>query len=99
MEDLSPLAEGSMWPTSQAGGNMMSGRARAMSAPGSMPTDPLPEEKDQGEPAVTPSDTLTHTSSGKPDARTVDGNWRPGAPSWGPASRPGIVTAVKAISE
>lgn len=52
MEDLSSLAENSMWPSSQAAGNMMSGRKVAMSAPGTQPVDPLPPAKDQGEPVV-----------------------------------------------
>lgn len=99
MQDLSPLAEGSMWPTSQAGGNMMSGRQRAMSAPGSPPTDPLPAATDQGEPAVVPSDTLTRADSGKPQPRTVSGDWSPGAPAWRPAAAPGVVTAVHVIPE
>ncbi len=94
MEDLSRLAEGSMWPTSQAAGNMMSGRQRAMSAPGSAPTDPLPPEKDQGEPAVEVPDPVAPGSNGKPRVRAVSGNWRPPAPGWSAATTgPGAVRA------
>lgn len=55
MEDLSHLAADSMWPTSQAAGNMMSGRPAAMSAPGTPPVDPLPPSSDQGDPHVSPA--------------------------------------------
>ena len=85
MQDLSSLAEGSMWPTSQAAGNMMSGRARAMSAPGSTPTDPLPPEKDQGEPVVQIPDQVPPGRDGKPPARPA---WSPAAPSWGKTTVP-----------
>jgi hypothetical protein len=52
VQDLSRLAEDSMWVTSQGAGNMTSGRPRAMSAPGSKPVDPLPEAKEQEDPHV-----------------------------------------------
>lgn len=71
MQDLSPLAADSMWPTSQEAGNMMSGRHAAMSAPGSDPVTPLPPAKDQGEPHVTPSNgpVIRPGDDGKPPAR------------------------------
>ena len=46
------LAAGSLAPTSQAGGNMMSSNAQAMTAPGSEPVDPLPDRDHQGEPTL-----------------------------------------------
>ena len=52
MQDLSNLAAGSLAPTSQAGGNMMSSNAQAMTAPGSEPVDPLPDRDHQGEPTL-----------------------------------------------
>ena len=52
MEDLSHLAQNGPWITSQAGGNMVSSNEQAMTAPGSKPTDPLPDRTDQGDPTV-----------------------------------------------
>ena len=52
MQDLSSLAAGSLAPTSQAGGNMMSSNAQAMTAPGSEPVDPLPDRTKQGNPSL-----------------------------------------------
>lgn len=61
---LTPLAV-----TSQAGGNMQSGRPAAMSAPGSTPVDPLPPAKDQGDPSVgtSPGGGRTHLQHGGDD--------------------------------
>jgi hypothetical protein len=79
--DLSPLAEDSMWPTSQAAGNMSSSNAAAMTAPGSMPVDPLPDRMHQSDPQVTPSGPeIEPGTSGKPQART-DSN-PPPRPEW-----------------
>jgi hypothetical protein len=52
MQDLSASAADSMWCTSQGAGNMTSGRPSAMSAPGSVPVDPMPPAKEQGDPHV-----------------------------------------------
>ena len=82
---LKPLAV-----TSQAGGNMQSGRVLAMSAPGSQPVDPLPPAKDQGDPNLSesPSDGVRHLQDGGSDVATgydwddVSGRrlpWEPGA--------------------
>jgi hypothetical protein len=84
MQDLSTLAEGSMWPTSQAAGNMMSGRSRAMSAPGSKPTDPLPPAKDQGEPDVqaSPGPVIRPGTDGKTQASTQIDTTPAPRPAW-----------------
>ena len=90
MQDLSHLAEGSMTATSQGAGNMMSGRPKAMSAPGSQPVDPLPPAKDQGTPdlevPVTPMKTGT---DGKPQPSAT--GYHPGPPSWKPTTTPEVV--------
>jgi len=84
VKDLSSLAENSMWPTSQAAGNMMSGRKAAMSAPGSQPVDPLPPAKDQGEPDVenSPGPRIQPGDDGKPEARTTAGKPSLPEPAW-----------------
>lgn len=83
MQDLSSLADNSMWVTSQEAGNMMSGRPHAMSAPGSDPVTPLPPAKDQGTPQV--NDSPGHIQpgdDGKPRARTTAGKPSLPEPSW-----------------
>lgn len=81
MQDLSHLADGSLTVTSQAGGNMMSGRNKAMSAPGSQPVDPLPPAKEQGDPVLDePSKQTRPGDDGKPRAKA--GDYRPPAPAW-----------------
>lgn len=81
MQDLSSLADGSITATSQAGGNMMSGRGKAMSAPGSQPVDPLPPAKEQGDPQLDmPSSQTRPGDDGKPRARA--GSYSPSAPAW-----------------
>ena len=81
MQDLSHLAADSMWPTSQEAGNMMSGRPKAMSAPGSNPTTPLPPAKDQGDPTVenSPGPHISPGDDGKPQPGR---DWSPGEPAW-----------------
>ena len=89
MQDLSHLAKDSIWPTSQAAGNMMSDRAAAMSAPGSQPVDPLPPAKDQGEPAVdVPATPIRPGTDGKPKAAT---GYHAPAPAWSKTSTPDVV--------
>jgi hypothetical protein len=87
MKDLSHLAKDSMWPTSQAGGNMMSSNAAAMTAPGSLPADPLPPEKEQGDPAVTLPGLLPSGTDGKPKPR----DYTPSPARWGPVTIPDVV--------
>jgi hypothetical protein len=71
VQDLSSLAEDAMWPTSQAAGNMTSGRDKAMSAPGSPPVDPLPPSAKQGDPKVefSPGGRREPGDTGKPAPR------------------------------
>jgi hypothetical protein len=92
MEDLSELAKNSMWPTSQAAGNMVSDAKEAMTAPGSPPVDPLPPTADQGDPHVSVSgpDIKTGTD-GKPKASSQDGPYKPGPPKWGPCTTPTVI--------
>lgn len=83
MQDLSGLLPGdpvtAIAPTSQAGGNMMSSNRQAMSAPGSLPTDPLPPEKEQGDPEITASNGPSVTKGGKD---RHPGSYSPSAPAW-----------------
>lgn len=78
MQDLSQLAEDSMWVTSQAAGNMTSSNENAMTAPGSRPVDPLPDRATQGDPTV---DLPVATPPGEPDGRVHDG-YTPSPVSW-----------------
>jgi hypothetical protein len=82
VKDLSSLAADSMWVTSQAAGNMMSGRPGAMSAPGSPPVDPLPPAAKQDDPHVTPSagPKIEPGHHGIPQPRA--GPPAPGHPAW-----------------
>ena len=70
MQDLSSMAKNGPWITSQAGGNMMSSNEQAMTAPGSLPADPLPDRSEQGDPKVTatakPRSVLTHGTTYAP---------------------------------
>jgi hypothetical protein len=91
VQDLSHLAADSMWPTSQEGGNMMSGRPGAMSAPGSQPVTPLPPAKDQGTPHVDLGPEQEPGDDGKPKARTTAGKPDLPAPAWKPANPPDVV--------
>lgn len=92
MQDLSSLAVDSLWVTSQEAGNMMSGRPRAMSAPGSPPVTPLPPAKDQGVPQVTDSGPeIPPGSDGKPKARTTAGKPALPEPAWKPTTTPAVV--------
>jgi hypothetical protein len=56
MQDLSnlPLAKTSLWVSSMSGGNTTSSNENAMSAPGSVPVDPMPTAKEAADPAVGP---------------------------------------------
>lgn len=67
-----------MWVTSQAGGNMTSSTEKAMTAPGSVPVDPLPDRAKQGDPTVTLPEA---TKPGEPDGRVHDG-YQPSPVSW-----------------
>jgi hypothetical protein len=58
MKDLSQMARNGPWITSQAGGNMTSSTAGAMTAQGSQPVDPLPDRSKQGDPELAMSDTV-----------------------------------------
>ena len=91
MPDLSSLAADSMWPTSQEGGNMMSARPGAMSAPGSQPVTPLPPAKDQGTPHVDMGPQQKPGDDGKLKARITAGKPNLPEPSWKTASPPDVV--------
>ena len=60
MQDLSglPLAKTALWVSSMSGGNTTSSNANAMSAPGSVPVDPMPAAKDAADPAVGPMEDV-----------------------------------------
>jgi hypothetical protein len=65
MQDLSSLAKNGPWVTSQAGGNMMSSTEQALTAPGSVPVDPLPDREHQGEPSLDMSASVPVGTAGK----------------------------------
>jgi hypothetical protein len=89
-QDLSSLAKDSMWPTSQAGGNMQSDADTAMTAPGSEPVDPLPDRDHQGDPHVeVPASSMPPGTDGK--ARAASGDFTPPPrPAWGKTTRPAV---------
>lgn len=60
---------------------MMSGRPRAMSAPGSQPVTPLPPAKEQGDPKVTPSNS-TQIKPGTAGRKKPRNGYSPGLPAW-----------------
>jgi hypothetical protein len=91
VQDLSSLAKDSLWVTSQEGGNMMSGRPGAMSAPGSEPVTPLPPTKDQGVPHVDMGPQQKPGDDGKPAARTTAGKPDLPPPAWKPTTTPDVV--------
>ena len=52
MRDLSALAAGSITVTSQEGGNLVHDNSPAMTAPGSEPVTPMPDEKQMPAPEL-----------------------------------------------
>jgi hypothetical protein len=91
MQDLSDLAENSMWPTSQAGGNMQSSNREAMTAPGSEPVDPVPDRSEQGDPHIDLAEAMPPGTDGKPEVTGQQREYTPGTPSWKPTTRPKTV--------
>lgn len=90
MQDLSSLAKDSMWPTSQAGGNMSSSARLAQTAPGSPPVDPLQPAEKQGDPAVKLGKGMPIGTSGKPQA-SGQASYTPNAARWGPVTVPKVI--------
>ena len=86
MQDLSKLAADSMWVTSQAGGNMLAGNEKAMTAPGSQPVDNLNYHVSQmiEDPTVEDSNAvrIPPATSGKPQASGQQG-FTARRPAWG----------------
>ena len=86
--DMSELAVNSMWPTSQAGGNMQSSAKEALTAPGSEPVDPVPDRSEQGDPHI---DLAQPMPTGQDGKRRVSAGSRPSvSASWGQTTRPKI---------
>jgi hypothetical protein len=52
VRDLSHLAANSMTVTSQEGGNLVHDNSPAMTAPGSAPVTPMPDEKQMPDPVL-----------------------------------------------
>lgn len=67
-QDMSDLASDSIWPSSQAAGNMTSSSRQAMTAPGSAPVDPVPDRNRQGDPSIPLGSEMATGTSGKPQA-------------------------------
>jgi hypothetical protein len=74
-DPISPLTGASM-----AAGNMMSSNDEAMTAPGSKPTDPLPDRDEQGDPKITASSGPAVVRGGRD--HHPSGGYRPGTPAW-----------------
>jgi hypothetical protein len=79
MQDLSSLAKGAAWVTSQEGGNMVHIPAGAMTAKGSPPATPVPSQETQSDPAVTWSGDVPLGTA--PD-RKVKGSFAPSSDKW-----------------
>lgn len=90
-QDLSSLALNSLWPTSQAAGNMTSDAKEAMTAPGSEPVDPLPDRDHQGDPTVKLGAKTPPGTDGKPQASGQSGGPSYPEPSWKPTTKPQVV--------
>lgn len=88
--DLSSLAEDSLWPTSQAGGNMQSSARLAMTAPGSDPVDPLHDRAQQGDPTIPLGGRMPPGEDGK-DQASGQATYRPARPGWGRTTVPDVV--------
>jgi hypothetical protein len=89
MQDLSTLADGSMWPTSQAAGNRQSTPNRAMTAPGSSPVDrELPPDQ-MADPEVEVGPAIPVSTTGKPPAKAGGMNSSP--PAWTKTTTPDVV--------
>lgn len=84
-----------MWPTSQAGGNMIARSDEAMTAPGSQPVDNLDDHLSEvhEEPAVenTNKTPISPGTSGKPQASGQQGKPSSGTPAWGKTTVPQVV--------
>ena len=80
MQDLSglPLAKTSLWVSSMSGGNTTSSNENAMSAPGSVPVDPMPAAKETADPAVGPMEDVP---LGSPPRR-IDASYSPSPVTW-----------------
>ena len=78
MKDLTSLADGSMWVTSQEGGNLVHDNSPAMTAPGTSPATPMPPAMDQSDPDV---GTSAHVPVGAPH-RTIGTSFSPSSMTW-----------------
>ena len=80
MQDLSslPLAKTALWVSSMSGGNTTSSNANAMSAPGSVPVDPMPNARDTADPAVGPMEDIPLNFPPRP----ISDSFTPSAVSW-----------------
>jgi hypothetical protein len=90
MQDLSKLADDSMWPTSQAGGNMVSSSRLARTAPGSPPVDDLVDRAVQSDPTIKLGAQMATGTSGKPQASGRPA-YTPTPCRWGPTTTPQVV--------
>lgn len=89
-KDISEYAEDSIWPTSQAAGNMQSSTRLAMSAPGSDPVDPLPDRAEQGDPTIDLGAKMPPGEDGKPQA-SGQASYTPARDRWTRTTVPDVV--------
>lgn len=90
-QDMSGLAADSIWPSSQAAGNMTSSSRQAMTAPGSAPVDPVPDRNEQGDPTIRLGAEMPVATSGKPQASRQAGAAPSGKARWGKTTAPKVV--------
>lgn len=79
MQDLSRLAAGSMWVTSQEGGNMVHDNSPAMTAKGSSPATPVPSAEAQSDPDV---DLGGEQPVGTQSSRRPSSSFTPSPATW-----------------
>ena len=87
--DMSDLATDSLWPTSQAGGNMQSSSRLAMTSPGSDPVDPLHDRSHQGDPTIPLGAKMPVGEDGK-DQASGQTSYRPRRVGWGRTTVPDV---------
>ena len=90
MQDLSDLAEDSIWCSSQAAGNMSSSNKETMTAPGSPPVDPVIPASEQGNPTVKLGSQMPAGTSGKPQA-SGQASYTPEPVKWVPTTIPQVI--------
>jgi hypothetical protein len=90
VQDLSGLAKDSLTVSSMGAGNMTSSNRLALTAPGSVPVDPVQPEAAQGDPTIDLGTPMKTGTSGKPQASRQE-TYTPSPARWGPVTAPEVV--------